>query len=169
MQCSANKLQNAVNRVMSPVLRLLGWPYCGLHPGCFLAGIVHVALLVHLEAQLRHLLQIPAAGHNTLATIFRVHGIAQFDVIGPATNSLRIGPLEAVAILLTLGSAGAGVLVCWTVVGDGSDGEVVPPFFGGALAEKRMRVSEERGVDEGFLQYGQRVRWGDADGRRTWL
>lgn len=134
-----------------PILRFLGWPHRGFHPCGLLAGIVHVALFVHLEAQLRHLLQIPTARHDALATVFRVHGIAQLDVVCPAADGLRVRPLEAVAVLFALGAAGASVSVCWTVVGDGCDGEVIPPFFGGTFAKERMRVSKERGVDKSFL------------------
>lgn len=124
---------------------------CRLNPGGLLARVVNVAFLVDPEAQLGELVECPPAGHRALPAVFAVYGVAQLDVVGPAAHGLGVGPLEAAAVFLAFGGARTGALVGGAVVGNGRDGEVVPPVLAGAFAEERVRVREEGGVDEGFL------------------
>jgi hypothetical protein len=52
---------------------------------------------------------------------------------------------------VTFRATHAGVAVRGAVVGYGRLGEIVPPFAGGTVREKRVSVREQGGVGEGFL------------------
>lgn len=41
--------------------------------------------------------------------------------------------------------------MCGAIIGDWSDGEIVPPLLGSGFTKERMGISKERRVDQWFL------------------
>jgi hypothetical protein len=74
-------------------------------PGGFDATLVKLSLAIftlNAKAHGTQLAGIPATDKLALTAVFPVYSIAKLDVVGVTADSLRVGPLKAVAVISAL-------------------------------------------------------------------